>query len=538
MSFRRYANAIVSQPNIEFDRWMEEIRVNNQGVAEEKQIMRVAKTVFRKCDPKQYLLSHATIVASVDCYEPKGTKIGKFLNRGIECERRWKNFRIKPECQNIINNNGDAWERSLLLATYRTFIGAPNYLEHIQIPELSKGFIVDAIARDLGETCYVDILVATDRKHKMLVSDILSENIRAMSMGCISLFTICNKCGNVAVDDSQLCPCILYDGKRTKFLDENNVEHKLAELIGHVSVPNSNQFIEGSWVRNPAFEGAQRRNILNPESSAVASRLEDAAAVYEIRRDEMDLDGISHAASVSRAAQDDEPEEPGGAEKPEEEPTGDVGDEPSVKEELGEFDVKAEGSEAEGSEAEGSEAEGSEAEGSEEDKPPSEDHLQKLIDQAQELLMENLVKGLAEKTAPKPEDVGTVTPGLSDANYNDSMIGFEKAVRARFLNKPRLIRWACSAYKVVHFGGRAAIRKSGMSPKDLIVLSWIEDVVRARPHPAALYEIAMAVGPSSLFPSEESYLAACGIKVGRRLASNEKSFLLWKGRIGSLSVNF
>jgi len=525
MSFRRYANAIVSQPNIEFERWMEELRTGHQAAAEEKQVVRLAKTVLRKCDPKQYLLSHATIVASVDCYEPADAKVGKFLNRDVECERRWSNFRIKPECQDIINNNGDAWERSLLLATYRTFIGAPNYLEHIQIPELSKGFIVDAIARDLGETCYIDILVATDRKHKMLVSDIMAENIRAMSMGCISLFTICNKCGNVAVDDTQLCPCVLYDGKGSTFKDETGRDHKLAELIGHVSVPNSNQFIEASWVRNPAFSGAQRRNILNPESAAVAAKLGDAASVYEIRREEIHLDGMPHAASMRRRAQDEPADE-----EPAESPSGDEegadagADDTSVKDELDALDAKSDDGESDTPETA--------------PEAPAGDHIQELVNKAQELLVETLVKGLAEKVAPKPEDVGTVTPGLSDANYNDSLIGFEKALRARFPNSPKLVKWACRSYRTVHGGGAGAIRKAGMSPRDLIVLSWIEDVVRERPYPAALYKLAMSVGPTSSFPSEESYLAACGIRAGRRLARNEKAFLLWKGRIGSLSVNF
>ncbi|HED38621.1 MAG TPA: hypothetical protein ENI76_10330, partial [Ignavibacteria bacterium] len=285
MSFKRYANAIISQPNIEFDRWMDELRTQHNGVVTKNSISRVAKIVLRKADPHQYLLSHVTIVASVDCYEPDGITTGKFLNRDIQCERRWKNFRIKSECEDIINNNQDAWERSLLLSTYRTFIGAPNYLEHIQIPELSKGFVVDTIARDLGETCYIDILVATDRKHKMLINDIMDENICAMSMGCISLFTICSKCGNVASDDSQLCPCILYDGKGSKFKDESGISHKIAELVGHVSVPNSNQFMDASWVRNPAFSGAQRRNILNPDTVSIASKLDEVSSVYAIKRE-------------------------------------------------------------------------------------------------------------------------------------------------------------------------------------------------------------------------------------------------------------
>ena len=231
MAKKRYAHAIVERRNIAFDEWMEELRSQNEGAVPKDFVVRTAKTILRKCDPKQFLLSHATIVASVDTFAPKGVKTGRLMNRGCQIDVRWPEFRIKPECHPIINNNGDAWERSLLLSSYRTFIGAHNYLEHIQLPELSKGFIVDAIARDLGKSCYIDILVATDRKHNQLVSDILSGAITGLSMGCISLFTTCSKCGNVAADDAQLCPCVLYDGKLSKFNDESGAEQVLAEII-------------------------------------------------------------------------------------------------------------------------------------------------------------------------------------------------------------------------------------------------------------------------------------------------------------------
>jgi len=200
MSVKRYAKALIERRGIEFDEWMEGIRSQNEGAVPKDFINRTAKTVLRKCDPKQFLLSHATIVASVDTFAPKGVKTGRLMNRGCQIDVRWPEFRVKPECHPIINNNGDAWERSLLLSTYRTFIGAHNYLEHIQLPELSKGFIVDAIARDLGKSCYIDILVGTDRKHNQLVSDIISGAITGLSMGCWEAST------PVTLDDGSTIP--------------------------------------------------------------------------------------------------------------------------------------------------------------------------------------------------------------------------------------------------------------------------------------------------------------------------------------------
>jgi hypothetical protein len=56
--------------------------------------------------------------------------------------------------------------------------------EHIQIPEMSKGKIIDAAARDIGDSIYVDILIATHRKNKPLIEAITSGKIGTLSMGC------------------------------------------------------------------------------------------------------------------------------------------------------------------------------------------------------------------------------------------------------------------------------------------------------------------------------------------------------------------
>ncbi len=530
MPFRRTANALVSKAGIHFDQWMDELRQNaSDGAVSKDYVGRIAKNVLRKCDPKQYLLSHATIVASVDTYAPKSAKTGRHMDRGVQVDVRWPNFRIKPVCQSIINNNGDAWERSLLLSSYRTFIGAPNYLEHIQIPELSKGFIVDAIARDLGDTCYVDILVATDRKHKNLVGDISSGAIDSMSMGCISLFTVCTRCGNVATDDTQLCPHVLYDGKNTNFLDEDQTEHRLAELIGHVTVQNSNQFIEASWVRNPAFTGAQRRNILNPDMAATAAMMDEASVVYEIRRDEIHLDGLQKVASL-RFAEGEEKETPSDEEA-------DMEAEMSAMEEEGGGDDA--GGDEEAKDASGDDASGDDASGVP-GKGGADAKLEDLLSKAQEMIVETLVKGLSDKLAPKPEDVGTATPAISDsfggANLNESLLSassFTKAAPKAFKNDPKLVEWAIAARRLVASG-----HASSLTPRDLIVLSWIDDTARLAAKPANMYMAAMNVGPSSRYPSEVSYLAACRIRMGRRLAQDEKLFFSKLGKIASVSVKF
>ncbi len=507
MATRRYAKALVSNPSIEFDRWMEGHKHNSIGTPE-GYVSKIAKTVLRKCDPNRYLLSHATIVASVDTYSPRGAKIGKQLNRGVEIDVKWTDYRVKPECHQIINNNFDAWSRPLLLSTYRTFIGAHNYLEHIQLPELSKGFIVDAIARDLGHSVYVDILVATDKKHEKLISDILSEEMTGLSMGCISLFTTCTKCGNVSNDDSQSCPCLLYDGKGSKFVDEEGVEHTVSELIGHVTVPNSNQFIEASWVKNPAFFGAQRRSFLN-DNASIASSLDESSLIYEIKSTLAVPDGIGKAASSIRVAEGEEDEAP--------------------EEESSDPEPDADPSDEDDGDAEDKES------SSDEDKEPESgisDKLESLVDQIQEKVLESVLDGIDKELAPKADEVLSVTPSI---DKNDNLVrSFNEKLIKYFKNDVQKAKWAVRVSNIIHSNSIDLIKNSKISSRELIVFSLIKDRINQKIYPTKLYETAIKVGSIENFPNQKVFLAFCELNLGRRMDLKEKQFFIKKGKIASL----
>jgi len=151
--------------------------------------------------------------------------------------------------------------------------------EHVQIPELSKGKVIDAVLREvpIGKdkfgkdltTYYCDILVATDRKHKDLVAKIEGGQTSSLSMGCKIAFSQCTKCGNIAVDETQACPCVRYE-KNNVFYDEQGNQRKIAELCGHHTQEDSVTFVDASWVANPAFTGAVVRNIINPPENIMA----------------------------------------------------------------------------------------------------------------------------------------------------------------------------------------------------------------------------------------------------------------------------
>jgi len=138
--------------------------------------VRVARDIevdWKKYNQSDYLFSHCSIVASVQVKDDGHT--------------------IIPACVELVNNNGNAWTNEVLLATFKTFIGGENYLEHLQIESLSKGKILDAVARPVeykdekgrkANIFYIDLLVATDRKHDDLVRKITAGELTTMSMGC------------------------------------------------------------------------------------------------------------------------------------------------------------------------------------------------------------------------------------------------------------------------------------------------------------------------------------------------------------------
>lgn len=261
MAFMKYASAKVVAPSVSWDS-----KVRTASGKRANLVNQAEKIFGGKFNPDDYLLTHCTIVASVDTEEAPNVKLGSVTENGKKINRKYSNYLITPNTSKYVNNNGDSWDREVLMKSYRTFVGSHNFQEHVQIEDLSKGRIIDAVARDVGESIYVDILVATDRKHTHLVEDIQSGRLGTLSMGCTVDSTICTKCGNVAVDDTEFCDHVKYE-KRNTFIDQNGKKRIVAELCGHPDMGDTAgvTFIEASWVAVPAFTGAVMRNILSTD---------------------------------------------------------------------------------------------------------------------------------------------------------------------------------------------------------------------------------------------------------------------------------
>jgi len=517
MAHKKYAHAVLTDKVFPFEKWMDEIVSHNDtSILHDNSKYRRASKVLQKVDPSKYLLSHATIIASVDTYAPKNVKLGKRMYAGNQINVKYPDYRMKPYGFKIINNNGDAWERSLLLSTYRTFIGAPNYLEHVQIPDLSKGFIIDAVARDLGESCYIDILVATDKKHSKLVTDIENDVITGLSMGCISQFTICTKCGNVAYDDSQLCSCIQYEGKGTMFTDENGDEHPICELVGHVSDPTSNQFIEASWVHSPAFAGAVKRNILNYDikevTNKMATAVENSSGIF--------IDGKMKKV----AADEDAADEPAPAPEPE-------SDGPSMP-----------GLDGPGSLLGGPGGSDDEPDDKQEDDKEGGIVLDSIDDIKKEIL--NMVRKEIKRELSSLNINEIDTVDFAEANVTNShgeknkgseasvdkensnvQHAFIENVKSK-IKDPRIVDWT------VKMSSRLASNNlSNITDKHILSFSLINDAISGKKYNKKLYKVMNKVGRISKYSSKKQFLMKCGSILNRKMTHDEMKFFIEKGTI-------
>lgn len=198
---------------------------------------------------KDFLLSQVTIVSSV-VTEPNS-------------------YLIRPQTAKFVNSNGDCWTNESLKGNYKSFIGAYNYVNHVQEPEKSVGFLADAVLRrvsiDPSQNLFVyycDLLVATHRRaNPELTKNLLLGKVEFLSMGCSAFFGTCSACGQKVVEEFDMCDHLL-NQKGRYFIDARGIKRVTAEILG-TAQPGTVEFTEASWLTEPpAFAGATKRNFL------------------------------------------------------------------------------------------------------------------------------------------------------------------------------------------------------------------------------------------------------------------------------------
>ena len=246
----RSALATVTNPDINIKDWSSYFK-GKSGV-------RLSSAVNKALASEKYLLTHSTIVCSVDTEEG-------------ENDVPYKDYLVTANTEQYINGNSDAFERRLLNSSYKSFLTASVYTEHVQLQDLAKGHIVDVVARDTGDSLYVDLLMATNRKFGQLCSDIEAGSVNSLSMGANCSFSSCTICGHVTdltgtgrYGNQSFCEHILAL-KGSQYYSDGRHRH-IAELLGHHTCPESVVFVDASWVLVPAFKGAVVHKIVSREA--------------------------------------------------------------------------------------------------------------------------------------------------------------------------------------------------------------------------------------------------------------------------------
>lgn len=383
--------------------------------------------------------------------------------------------------------------------------------EHLQIPELSKGRIIDAAARDIGDSIYIDILVATEKKHTPLIKAITSGQLNTMSMGCSVEFTQCSKCGNVAVDETQLCRCVKYS-KLSTFFDTLGQKRVIAELCGHSSNPNSVKFIEASWVGNPAFKGAVIRNILSPDE--LAQYAPQIGKVFSFPAPVADPSLRAKAAQVQGHV------------------VRQLGNPPSrvILGQGQEFDF-----------GQGGQFEGAD-DAPKAEETPKEDPLQKAVDDLAGILKEKAlekVRGeITQKELPPRADLNeNKNEGLiREASHDAYWRGIARSVLAK-IKDPTRSRRILLGLLLFKTGGWNAIREANcFSGREVLGISKFLDEFEGVKiaGEARVYRTVLAVGGASPYGDVEGFLAACRRVFRRELTSSERDALITKGRLYDL----
>lgn len=161
------------------------------------------------------------------------------------------------------NQNGDGFPLKELQASYSTFVGKGNFIDH-KSDDITKirGLVVDAFMNT--EDGCVECLIAVDKvSHPQLVRDIDTGVVNSVSMGTRVGWSTCSVCGNVARTEHDYCDHVKnYKGMKLS-LYTNNSDHKFGSWPIH-EVNHDLEFIELSWVAVPAFREA---NVLEKIAS-------------------------------------------------------------------------------------------------------------------------------------------------------------------------------------------------------------------------------------------------------------------------------
>ena len=191
------------------------------------------------------------------------------------CGIRLEDYIIPENMVKYINENGNSWSRDDIRKYYKTFIGGHNFFDHDQEIKNSYGFLADAVMRkiDVGNNgdyiIYVDVITCTNKNQSPNMDNlrrIESNEINTLSMGCQSDAVRCSQCGTVSSTSENDCKHLRRQIGR-KFIAPKGAISKTSAIVWANDEEGNSEmgidFIELSWVGNPAYRGATASFDLN-----------------------------------------------------------------------------------------------------------------------------------------------------------------------------------------------------------------------------------------------------------------------------------
>lgn len=145
-----------------------------------------------------------------------------------------------------VNQNFDAWPSSELKKAYKTFLGKPVFVNHVNDdPTKARGVVVACRFVEDGKDKYIEVIQEVDaEKFPLLAKELIEGGLDSVSMGCEARRSVCSICGNESSNVFDMCDHVL-NYKGTKI--NGKLVYETCYDLG---------FFELSYVFDPADETA------------------------------------------------------------------------------------------------------------------------------------------------------------------------------------------------------------------------------------------------------------------------------------------
>lgn len=189
-----------------------------------------------------------------------------------------------------INQNFDGWPSEELKKSYRTFLGKPVFVNHVNDdPRKARGVVVAARFVENGDDKYIEVIQEVDaEKFPKLAHELISGGLDSVSMGAEARICKCSYCGNEASDMLSMCSHVL--SKKGQVLGRVNDDGTREDVLVYEECRDVS-FFELSYVFDPADETAVVSNVLTANRKRGYGETSLPPQVDTLRDEEEDLAG-------------------------------------------------------------------------------------------------------------------------------------------------------------------------------------------------------------------------------------------------------